>query len=67
MVEQGGFQRKLEGIEWGKFTSGGIIFRHEKKTIFLEEKGVNKGVDSDYQDNYLIFFLPFEFENLSHP
>lgn len=25
------------------------------------------GVDNDYQDNYLIFFLPLEFGNLSDP
>lgn len=27
-----------------------------KKDNFLEEKGINKGVNSDYQDNYLIIF-----------
>jgi hypothetical protein len=37
-----------------------------KKGHPLEEmKGVN--VNSDYEDNYLIFFLPLEFGDLSHP
>lgn len=39
MVEQGGYQRKLEGIEWGKDTSAGISLRQEgKMTFFFLEK-----------------------------
>lgn len=41
MVEQGGYQRKLEGIEWGKDTSAGISLRQEgKMTFFFFRKGV---------------------------
>ena len=35
--------------------------------LLQEEKGITMGVDRDYQDNYLIFFLPLEFVKLSHP
>ena len=68
MVEQGGYQRKLEWIEWGKDTSGGISLRQERKIFFfLRKEGSKDGVDSDYQDSYIIFLLPIEIENLGHP
>ena len=34
--------------------------------LLQEETGIAMGVDRDYQDNYLIFFLPLEFGKLSH-
>lgn len=29
----------------------------------VQKKEVKMSIDNDYQDNYLIFFLPLEFEN----
>lgn len=65
-MEQRGSQ-KVRGDGMGNTQVEALSSSKNERLPFRRGEGVKIGVDSDYQDNYLIVFLPLEFGNLSHP